>query len=224
VNCSASVAITTGLLQKLDREELQGVLGHELSHVRNFDIRFALLVAVLVGSIALLADFFLRFTFWGGGRRSSRDRDGGGGALIAIVYVIAIVLAILAPIIGWLSYRDEPTLSLLDRVAIPFYLSGLLAGPAYVPFAAALFWWLRDEPAARYRAISWKAPLLFLPVFLVYLLAMRWWTGSTAPLVETLLFYGLVVLLFGYGYVLLIHAGRRALDRRGAIEVTPARL
>ncbi|HEY3164338.1 MAG TPA: M48 family metalloprotease, partial [Candidatus Limnocylindrales bacterium] len=67
----ASVAITTGLLEKLDREELQGVMGHELSHVRNFDIRFALIVGVLVGSIALLADFFLRFTFWGGGRRSS---------------------------------------------------------------------------------------------------------------------------------------------------------
>ena len=74
----ASVAITTGLLQKLDREELQGVIGHELSHVRNYDIRFALLVAVLVGSIALMADFFLRFTFWGGGRRS-RDSDSGGG-------------------------------------------------------------------------------------------------------------------------------------------------
>jgi heat shock protein HtpX len=94
----ASVAITTGLLQKLDREELQGVLGHELSHVRNFDIRFALLVAVLVGSIALLADFFLRFTFWGGGgRRSSRD-DRGGGGLQVIVMVLAIVLAVLAPI------------------------------------------------------------------------------------------------------------------------------
>ena len=66
----ASVAITTGLLEKLDREELQGVIGHELSHVRNFDIRFAMIVGVLVGSIALLADFFLRFTFWGGGRRS----------------------------------------------------------------------------------------------------------------------------------------------------------
>src|SRR5574340_813642 len=52
----ASVAITTGLLDKLDREELQGVIGHELSHVRNYDIRFALLVAVLVGSIALLAE------------------------------------------------------------------------------------------------------------------------------------------------------------------------
>ena len=95
----ASVAITTGLLQKLDREELQGVLGHELSHVRNFDIRFGLLVAVLVGSIALLADFFLRFTFWGGGRRGSRDREGGGG-LQAIIFVVAIVLAILAPIIA----------------------------------------------------------------------------------------------------------------------------
>jgi heat shock protein HtpX len=95
----ASVAITTGLLQKLDREELQGVMGHELSHVRNFDIRFALLVAVLVGSIALLADFFLRFTFWGGGRRGGGDRD-KGGALVAVVYVIAIVLAILAPFIA----------------------------------------------------------------------------------------------------------------------------
>jgi heat shock protein HtpX len=93
----ASVAITTGLLQKLDREELQGVMAHELSHVRNFDIRFALLVGVLVGSIALLADFFLRFTFWGGGRRSSNNDRGGGGAQ-AIFFVIAIVLSILAPI------------------------------------------------------------------------------------------------------------------------------
>ena len=96
----ASVAITTGLLQKLDREELQGVLGHELSHVRNFDIRFSLLVAVLVGSIALLADFFLRFTFWGGGRSRSRDDRGGGGGLQAIIFVVAIVLAIIAPIVA----------------------------------------------------------------------------------------------------------------------------
>ncbi len=94
----ASVAVTTGLLEKLDREELQGVLGHELSHVRNLDIRFALLVGVLVGSIALLADFFLRFTYWGGGR-SSRSRDGGGG-LQLIVFALAIVLALLAPLFG----------------------------------------------------------------------------------------------------------------------------
>jgi len=94
----ASVAVTTGLVEKLDREELQGVIGHELSHVRNFDIRFSLIVGVLVGSIALLSDFFLRFTFWGGtGRRSSRDREGGGG-LQVIMIVVALALAILAPI------------------------------------------------------------------------------------------------------------------------------
>jgi heat shock protein HtpX len=95
----ASVAITTGLLEKLDREELQGVIGHELSHVRNLDIRFSLIVAVMVGVIAILADFFLRFTFWGGGGRS-RDRDGGGGGAQAIIFVVAIVLAILAPLIS----------------------------------------------------------------------------------------------------------------------------
>ena len=94
----ASIAVTTGLLEKLDREELQGVIGHELSHVRNLDIRFALIVGVMVGAIAILADFFLRFTFWGGGRRSN-SRESGGGAQ-AIVFVIAIVLAILAPIIS----------------------------------------------------------------------------------------------------------------------------
>ena len=96
----ASVAITIGLLQKLDREELQGVMAHELSHVRNFDIRFSLLVCVLVGSIALLADFFLRFTFWGGGSRRSRSNDSGGGGLQIVVFVIAIALAIIAPIVA----------------------------------------------------------------------------------------------------------------------------
>jgi len=59
-----------------------------------------LLVAVLVGSIALLADFFLRFTFWGGGRRGGGDRDKGGGGLVAIMFIVAIVLAVIAPIIG----------------------------------------------------------------------------------------------------------------------------
>jgi heat shock protein HtpX len=98
----ASVAVTTGLLEKLNREELQGVIGHELSHVRNFDIRFTLLVGVLVGSIVLLADFFLRYTFWGGGSRGSGGRrgGGGGGALIVIMFVIAIALAILAPFLA----------------------------------------------------------------------------------------------------------------------------
>jgi heat shock protein HtpX len=95
----ASVAVTTGLLEKLDREELQGVLAHELSHVRNLDIRFSLIVGVMVGAIAILADFFLRFTFWGGGRGRDRDSGGGGGAQ-AVVFIVAIALAILAPLIS----------------------------------------------------------------------------------------------------------------------------
>jgi heat shock protein HtpX len=97
----ASLAVTTGLLEKLDREELQGVIGHELSHVRNLDIRFALLVATLVGSIALLADFFLRFTMWGGlGGGRGRDRGSGGGGLVIIAIVVGLVLSIIAPIVA----------------------------------------------------------------------------------------------------------------------------
>jgi len=94
----ASVAVTTGLLEKLDREELQGVIAHELSHVRNYDIRYAMLVGVLVGTIALVADFFLRATFWGATGRRSSSREGGG--LQALAMALALVLAILAPFAG----------------------------------------------------------------------------------------------------------------------------
>ena len=97
----ASLAVTTGLLEKMDREQLQGVVAHEMSHIGNYDIRFTLLVGVLVGSIALLADWFLRFTFWGGGRRGGGgDRDKGGGGLALVIFVLAIVLAIVAPLAG----------------------------------------------------------------------------------------------------------------------------
>lgn len=137
-------------------------------------------------------------------------------------YRWAGALPILAPILGYLAYQDEPTLSLLDRVAIPLYVSGLVAGPAYVPFAAVLFWWIRKEPAARYRALSWIAPLLFVPPFLLYLSVVRWWTGSTGPLADALVFYGVVVVLVGYGYVVLIHVVRRALVGWGAIGATSA--
>jgi heat shock protein HtpX len=94
----SSVAITTGLLNRLNREELQGVLGHEMSHIRNYDIRFTLMVGVMVGSIALLAQFFLRYTFFfGGGRRNNNDNNGGGG--LAIVFmIVGLVMAVLAPI------------------------------------------------------------------------------------------------------------------------------
>jgi heat shock protein HtpX len=90
----ASVAVTVGLLQMMSRDELQGVVAHEMSHVRNFDIRFAMLVGVLVGMIALIADFFLRSTLFGGFGRRDNNSSGGAGA---IFFLIAIVLAILAP-------------------------------------------------------------------------------------------------------------------------------
>jgi heat shock protein HtpX len=92
----ASIAVTTGLLDKLDREELQGVIGHELAHVANYDIRFSLLVGVLVGSIALLADMLARFWFWGGAR--GRGRSGGGGGLGVALFFLGLLVAILAPV------------------------------------------------------------------------------------------------------------------------------
>ncbi len=99
----ASVAITTGLRDKLNREELQGVIAHEMAHVRNYDIRLMMLMAVLIGSIVMLADFFWQMMWYSrGGRRSSRrdDDKGGGGWIVLIVIVLAIVLAIVAPILA----------------------------------------------------------------------------------------------------------------------------
>ncbi|MCK4237327.1 MAG: M48 family metallopeptidase [Candidatus Krumholzibacteria bacterium] len=91
----ATVAITTGLVDKLNRDELQGVMAHELSHVGNRDILFAMMVGIMVGSIAMLSDFFLRSFFWSGGRRKRKSGSGSGGA---IVMVGAILLAVLAPL------------------------------------------------------------------------------------------------------------------------------
>jgi heat shock protein HtpX len=93
----ASVVVTRGLLDKLDRSELEGVLAHEMSHVVNRDIRVMLLVIVLVGTIALISDWMLRSMWWGGGRRRDRDRGGGG-----IIVLVALALAILTPIIATL--------------------------------------------------------------------------------------------------------------------------
>ncbi len=93
---SAAVTATRGLLDKLDKAELEGVIAHEMSHVGNYDIRVMTLTVVLVGLVALLADFFLRWTWIGAGNReSNRDRGGGGYALLL---GLAILFAILAPI------------------------------------------------------------------------------------------------------------------------------
>jgi heat shock protein HtpX len=99
----SSVAVTAGLVQSLSREELQGVVAHELSHVRNYDIRVMTVVAALVGSVLLLSDWGRRGLWWGGGRRrSSNDGGGGSGPLAILFFVVWIVSLLLAPLIAQL--------------------------------------------------------------------------------------------------------------------------
>ncbi len=93
----AVVAITTGLRQKLTRDELQGVMAHELSHVRFYDIRLQTMIGVLVGLTALLADAFLRSMRWGGGRTRSRSTGQGSGGGQAAILIVAVLAAVLAP-------------------------------------------------------------------------------------------------------------------------------
>lgn len=126
----ASVAITKGLRSRLDRPELQGVLAHELSHVRNYDIRYSMLLAVMVGLLVLLADVFRRWLWWGGGRRRSRrSGDGGGGGGMAIIAVVAIVLSIIAPLLAKLiqlaASREREYLADASAVELTRYPEGL---------------------------------------------------------------------------------------------------
>lgn len=93
----AAVTVTTGLLQKLNREELEGVIAHEVSHIKNYDIKFMLICVICVGIIVLLSDFLLRSFLWG-----RRDNNRGNAQIIFIV--IGLVLAILAPLIGELIH------------------------------------------------------------------------------------------------------------------------
>ena len=95
----AVVAVTAGLLQKLERSELEGVIAHELSHIGNRDILLATVVTVLVGVVVLLADWFMRWTFFGGARRSGNRK---GGQLQIIIMIVAVILSILAPFFAYM--------------------------------------------------------------------------------------------------------------------------
>lgn len=93
------VCVTTGILDRLNKVELEGVIAHELSHVRNYDIRLMAIVVILVGLVALLADFFMRSLWYGGGRRERSDRSNNSQG---IFLMIGIVMAILSPLIATL--------------------------------------------------------------------------------------------------------------------------
>ncbi|MFP3951252.1 MAG: M48 family metallopeptidase [Candidatus Bathyarchaeia archaeon] len=95
---NASIAVTEGLLDRLDRQELEGVVAHEISHIKNRDVQFMTLVAVLVGLAAILSHIILRSYWLGGGRRRGRGRDKGKGLGLAIL-LVGFILAIFAPIL-----------------------------------------------------------------------------------------------------------------------------
>jgi len=91
---NAAIALTTGLVQMMNRQELEGVIAHELSHIKNYDTLLQTLAAVLAGSVTLISEWMLRSFWWGGGRR----RNNEAGQLGAILLLVAIVLAILSPL------------------------------------------------------------------------------------------------------------------------------
>lgn len=94
---NAVICVTTGLLEKLDYYELEGVIAHEMSHIKNYDIRLSCIVSVMVGFIVMISDMFSRALFWGGIRDNDSDSDNRGNA---ILMVIGLVFLILSPIFG----------------------------------------------------------------------------------------------------------------------------
>jgi len=127
----AAITVTSGLRTKLTRDELQGVVAHEMSHIGNYDIRLMLLMAVLVGTVVMLADFLGQTFFWSsvsGGRRRSNDQSGGNPLAIVLV-VFGVLLAILAPllvrIIQLAVSREREYLADASAVGLTRYPQGL---------------------------------------------------------------------------------------------------
>ncbi len=116
------ICVTQGLVDQMDPEELQGVLGHEMAHIRDYDIRTMMMIAVLVGGVAMLADFFMRWSFFGGigAPRDSDDRDHGeAGAIVAIaVFVLALIAPLFSQLIAMAVSRQREYLA--DASSVEF--------------------------------------------------------------------------------------------------------
>jgi len=126
----AAIAVTTGLLEKMNRVELEGVLAHELSHVKNYDILVSTLAVTMVGVIVLLSDWTLRFLWWGGGRRRGSRNNGGGGPAVALA-LVGFVLLLLSPLIAQLMQfavsRRREALADVSGVSLTRYPPGLIS-------------------------------------------------------------------------------------------------
>lgn len=121
----ACVAVTQGALERLENEELEGVLAHELSHVKNYDIRFLTLVVVLVGTIIMISDLFLRSRFLFGGRRGGNDRNPVGGILMLVGIILLILSPLIAQLIKFAISRKREYLADASGVLITRYPQGL---------------------------------------------------------------------------------------------------
>ena len=126
----AAIAVTTGLMDKLNRIELEGVLAHELSHVKNYDILVSTLAVTMVGLVALLSDWGLRFLWWGGPRHRD-DQRGGGGGPAAVMAVVGFAMLLLAPVAAKLMQfavsRRREALADMTGVSLTRYPPGLAA-------------------------------------------------------------------------------------------------
>jgi len=122
----AVVAVTQGILQRLDKKELEGVLAHELSHIGNKDMLLSTVVAVLAGIVAMLANMFMRISFWGGGRRRSNDENGNAGAILMVLGILAAILAPIAATLVQLAIsRKREFLADADGALLTRYPEGL---------------------------------------------------------------------------------------------------
>ncbi len=124
----ASIAVTRGLLERMNRVELEGVVGHELAHVKNRDTLVMAVAATLLGIVVLVSDWTLRAMFWGGGRRRGRDGGGGGAAVFALVgLALAILMPIIAQVIRATISRQRESLADVSGVQYTRYPPGLIS-------------------------------------------------------------------------------------------------
>ncbi len=121
----AVICYTTGILQKLEKVELEGVTAHELSHIGNYDIRVMTLVVVLVGVITLLADWFLRFSFFGGSRKRNNNEGSLGGIIVAVGLILALISPIVATLIKLAVSRQREYLADASGALLTRYPEGL---------------------------------------------------------------------------------------------------
>jgi heat shock protein HtpX len=124
----AAIAVTTGLLEKMNRIELEGVVAHELSHIKNYDILVSTLAVTLVGFVALASDLAIRMLWWGGGRNRNDGNDGGPAAILALLGFALLILApLIAQVMQFAVSRRRESLADMSGVELTRYPPGLIS-------------------------------------------------------------------------------------------------